>query len=58
MSIFDIDPKEIRDDYEEVWPWEQEYQAWVNAIESDVMEEFQHRAAISTQEDRDHFRYD
>lgn len=45
------------EEYEALFPFEQEYQAWVNAIEKDFIDEVNYRAGIASQQDRDNFIY-
>lgn len=37
-------------EYEELFPFEQEYNSWMNAIEKDFNEEIAHRASIKIRE--------
>lgn len=45
------------EEYEELFPFEQEYYAWINSIEQDFINEVNYLAGIAAQEDRDNFIY-
>ena len=42
-TIFEDD---AQDEYEELYPYEQEYQSWMNSIEEDFKEECEERSGI------------
>lgn len=45
-------------EWEAAFPFEQEYNAWLNSIEEDFIDECAHRAGIISREDRDGFSFD
>lgn len=45
------------EEYERMFPFEQEYQAWIDSIEQDFLEEVNYRASIAAKADRDNFIY-
>lgn len=45
-------------EYEELYPYEQEFREWIDALEQCEMDENAHRAAIAVQLGRDRFLFD
>jgi len=45
-------------EYEELYPYEQEFREWVEAMEQQEQDENAHRAAIAVQLGRDRFLFD
>lgn len=52
-----LDTEFDADEYNDIFPFEQEYNAWISSLERDFIDEVNYRAQIAAQQDRDNFYY-